>query len=55
MPPWPELLQKTPPTVQPEVHLYLDGSWLERSGFGGYAVVAVVTMAGVQATLGMLG
>ena len=55
MPPWPELLQKTPPTVQPEVHLYLDGSWLERSGFGGYAVVAVVTMAGVQAILGMWG
>ena len=53
--PWQDLLQRTPPATQPEIHLFMDGSWLEKKSVGGYAVVAAVAIPGMQAILGMWG
>ena len=52
---WSDLLRGAGGARWPEVHLNSDGSWNEEKGIGGYAVAAVLVLAGAQSIFGFWG
>ncbi|CAE7037280.1 unnamed protein product [Symbiodinium sp. CCMP2592] len=52
---WSSVLDAGKQGARPELHLFSDGSWTEDKEIGGYAVVVVIVLAGLQAVMGYWG